>query len=105
MRSMDWSVWVVMPMTGRRCILESLTAKTENRPAITTSVYDRAPGRFRNDPELDRVAICVPSCVIDQESWKENKMTVVDIAESLGVGGEAIRSEVDLVEVVSRGLP
>ena len=32
-------------------------------------------------------------------------MTVVDIAESLGVGGEAIRSEVDLVEVVSRGLP
>jgi putative toxin-antitoxin system antitoxin component (TIGR02293 family) len=32
-------------------------------------------------------------------------MTVVDIAESLGVGGEAIRSEADLVEVVSRGLP
>ena len=32
-------------------------------------------------------------------------MTVVDIAESLGVGGGAIRSEVDLVEVVSRGLP
>ena len=31
-------------------------------------------------------------------------MTVVDIAESLGVG-DGIRSEVDLVEVVSRGLP
>ncbi|HYH78614.1 MAG TPA: antitoxin Xre/MbcA/ParS toxin-binding domain-containing protein [Longimicrobium sp.] len=32
-------------------------------------------------------------------------MTVVQIAESLGVAGEEIRSEIDLLDVVERGLP
>jgi putative toxin-antitoxin system antitoxin component (TIGR02293 family) len=101
---------------------ESLTAKYEKRSRLPSKI-GTAQEDTKTVPRSQRLYTTErPRGSARAENWtglpsgrefalftenpgRRMAMTVVDIAESLGVGGDEIRSEVDLVEVVSRGLP
>jgi putative toxin-antitoxin system antitoxin component (TIGR02293 family) len=73
------------------------------------SVYDRAgdgfPAPFRHlERRSGRVDVS-PAASYNSASPEETAMNVADLAQALGVGEAGIRSEIDLLDAVSRGLP
>src|SRR3954468_23102465 len=98
MRSMDWSVWVVMPMTGRRCILwEPLRGIRKTAPPAEQD-RDRAT-RYENCPSLTTAVYTIDDAFGSAGSWSLGGSTVNLIGKEVRM---AEQETIELPELLGR---